>query len=261
MGDGNPYEQAPADAEGLSFTRIIDGQEITVTNDASYWAEGNGSTSKTAYVWDNYRYYDGKTTPIEFEERSGNAVTMTRYRLDGETQLNPEDDVAFMRWGNGWRMPTIDEWLQLQKYTKAVDAEAHDDETGRDGIAVYLTNDEILFFPYSSYYNGVNSSNPGMWEERNAKECYYWSSDLSNQTTRASDRLGETGGWVWTSDNPQVNVGWSLDALAWMPDFYYFSIGFGLDKNGKHRCNGYKVRPVKDKKNMPNDFPEWQDKQ
>ena len=31
--------------------------------------------------------------------------------------------------------------------------------------------------------------------------------------------------------------------------------------DGYDRAMGFKVRPVKDKKNMPNDFPEWQDKQ
>ena len=245
-----------ADPEGLSFT-APDG--TVVTNDATYWAEGNGSTRKTAYVWDNYRYYDGQTTPIEFEGESGNSVTMTKYRLGEKTRLDPEDDVATMRWGDGWRMPTIDEWLQLNKYVATVDADAYDEEAERYGIAANLENGNILFFPYSSYYNGVNSSQPGVWEEKYKNECYYWSSDLSSQTTNAFDRLGETGGWIW-ADNPQMKIGWSVDALGWMPDFYYFMIGYALDKNGKHRCNGYKVRAVKAKKDMPEKFPEWQNK-
>lgn len=32
------------------------------------------------------------------------------------------------------------------------------------------------------------------------------------------------------------------------------------DKNGYDRADGFKVRAVKAKKDMPNDFPEWQDK-
>ncbi|HIY88114.1 MAG TPA: hypothetical protein H9824_05355 [Candidatus Bacteroides pullicola] len=264
MGDGNPYEQAPADAEGLSFTRIIDGQEVTVTNNAEYWGEGRGYTTKTIYSFDNYRYFDGTRTEGVFqdrrEEREGYFTKLTKYTLDGKTKLDPEDDVAFMRWGDGWRMPTISEWYQMVAEFGGGKWEVNvtDPETGRTGILITFTaNNNTLFLPFAGAY-GISDredDTPGLWTEGwDGPECYYWTSDLSNQSASAYDKLGNTGGWIHTG-NPMAKFAWSVESKAWMPDF-----ALGTVWNGYNRCIGMKVRPVKDKKNMPEDFPEWQNK-
>ena len=33
--------------------------------------------------------------------------------VDNKTILDPEDDVAHVKWGGSWRMPTIDEYKEL----------------------------------------------------------------------------------------------------------------------------------------------------
>ena len=264
-GDNNPYEQVAADAEGLSFTQIIDGQEVTVTNNAEYWGEGRGYTTKTIYSFDNYRYFDGTRTEGVFqdrhEERKGYYTKLTKYTLDGKTKLDPEDDVAFMRWGDGWRMPTLNEWYQMVAEFAGGRWEVNvtDPETGRTGILITFTsNNNTLFLPFAGAY-GISAryegDTPGLWTEGwDGPECYYWSSDLSDQDASAWDKLGSTGGWIYT-ENPLVKFGWSVESLAWMPDF-----ALGTIMNGYNRSIGMKVRPVKDKKNMPEDFPEWQEK-
>ena len=252
----NTLETFDADEYGLSFT-APDG--TVVTNDESYWARKDDNyTHKVAYTHDNYRYVDGTYTEGTYidddrdEEREGNFVTMTKYNLNGgKTQLDPQDDVATMRWGNGWRMPTIEEWLAMvSAATKAV--EAQDDETGRKGKAFIFKNEQVLFLPYTGYYDSLEKDNPGKW--KSGDDCYYWSSSLSDQEVSSYNRLGDTGGWIYTG-SPLQEVGWSVDAWAWMPDLYYYG-----PENGYDRAKGFKVRPVKDKKNMPNDFPEWQNK-
>ena len=35
--------------------------------------------------------------------------------LTDKTILDPEDDAAIVHWGSDWRMPTIDEWLELKQ--------------------------------------------------------------------------------------------------------------------------------------------------
>lgn len=247
-----------ADPEGLSFTQVINGEVITVTNNAEYWCDGNGSTSKTAYVWDNYRFFNGTTTSDETKE-GYDVVKMTKYQLnadfsseDGLLTLKPQDDVATMRWGNGWRMPTEEEWTYL--ITKLADFENSDliTEGENEGLLTlrFKNSDATLTFPRTGFY----TYNGGSWQPGNADDGYhyYWSSTLSPK-----DHYRHPGHHVWWKYG-KTNLGWSYEALAYMADFGYAP---WAESNDHPRCQGFKVRPVKDKKNMPNDFPEWQDKQ
>ena len=243
----NTWEEFEADKYGLSFTSP-DG--IVITNDKSYWAREDGRyTHKVAYTHDNYRYIDGTFTVGDYydegrdETRTGNFATITKYHLNGKTKLDPEDDVATMRWGNGWRMPTIDEWNSMIKSSTVYNAK--DEETGRTGFVFVFENGEELFLPHTGYYDSLSSSDPGMW--KSGDECYYWASTLSDYPNKPFDGLGSTGGWIYTEkDDKLEKLGWSNDAWAWMPDLYYF-----YEPNGYDRAKGFKVRPVKDKKNIP----------
>ena len=259
----NTFEQFDADPEGLSFTQVIDGKEVTVTNNADYWGVCGYST-KTIYSYDNYRYFDkSKTEEAEYEGRwetfTGSLVTLNKYTLDEKTRLDPEDDVAFMRWGDGWRMPTIEEWFQMAFVLTGEnewDTNATDPETGKTGILITFTNGNTLFLPHSGFYGSEGAGKvPGTWKsgDQGAKECYYWSSDLSSMQTSAWGQLGDTGGWI-DINNPMEQFAWCNEEKGAMPDFVLHNL------NGYDRAFGFKVRPVKDKKNMPEDFPEWQDK-
>lgn len=161
----NTLETFEADEYGLTFTSP-DG--IEVSNNESYWTAGNGSKQKTAYTYDNYRYFNGTTAEL------------SKYRLDedensedNKTVLDPEDDVATMRWGNGWRMPTQDEWDALfTQYANTVE----EDEKGL--ILTFSDKEETLSLPKTGYY----SYDGGGW--RDASGYYYWSSTLSTQKIR-----------------------------------------------------------------------------
>lgn len=234
----NTLETFEADEYGLTFTSP-DG--IEVSNNESYWTAGNGSKQKTAYTYDNYRYFNGTTAEL------------SKYRLDedensedNKTVLDPEDDVATMRWGNGWRMPTQDEWDALfTQYANTVE----EDEKGL--ILTFSDKEETLSLPKTGYY----SYNGGGW--RDASGYYYWSSTLSTQKNKNDfDYRGHTGGWIWNQAGNN-KLAWSYESLAWMPDLSMISYNFYAN-NGYDRADGFKVRAVKAKKDMPDDFPEWQ---
>ena len=226
----NTWEEFEADKYGLSFTSP-DG--IVVTNDESYWTEGNGSKQKTAYTYDNYCYFDGSTAEL------------SKYRLDDSENseddkwtLDPEEDVATMRWGNGWRMPTQDEWDEM------VMSFANTIEENERGVTFTFNNGNTLFLPKTGYY----SYDGGDWKDANG--YYYWSSSLSTQiNTNDFDYRGHTGGWIWNQAGDN-KLAWSYESLAWMPDFSMLYYEY-YARNGYDRANGYKVRPVKDKKNIP----------
>ena len=67
----------------------------------NYYAWGETST-KANYNWSTY-----------FDTNDG-GNTFTKYNNEGgKTILDPEDDVAHVKWGGCWRMPTKTEWQEL----------------------------------------------------------------------------------------------------------------------------------------------------
>lgn len=231
-----------ADPEGLSFT-APDG--TVVTNDATYWPADNGSSYKNAYTLDNYRYFDGKTS--KYTKYTINQETM---EPDGKTILDPEDDVAVMRWGNGWRMPTSEEFQTM--INSAVNRELN--EESREFVLTF-ENGAVLIFPPTGYYDrrGEWYSGDDVWE---SGFHYYWSSSLSTIKHRVSgDHPNDTGGYIETIQTETIDE-WCYESLAMLADFGYG----GQPENDHMRTNGFKVRAVKAKKDMPEKFPEWQNK-
>ena len=241
----NTLETFDADPKDLSFTQVIDGEEITVTNNADYWAEGNGSSTKNAYTVDNYRYFDGKTT--KYTKYTIDQATM---EPDGKTVLDPEDDVAVMRWGNGWRMPTHEEFQEMLNSAESKGLNEENKE-----FVITFKNKEVLIFPHTGYYD-----HHGKWQSGDdvfeSGFQYYWTSSLSTIKKPVSgDHPNDTGGFISTELTETIDNVWCYEALAMLADF-----GYGAQANDHYRTNGFKIRPVKDKKNMPEDFPEWQEK-
>lgn len=65
---------------------------------------------KETYDWSNYKYCEGSDR------------TLTKYctdsafgTVDGKVELDPEDDAAYVIWGNEWRMPSSDQLTELKR--------------------------------------------------------------------------------------------------------------------------------------------------
>ena len=112
------------------------------------WCKGSGSTL-TKYCNDSSRGYNGFTDTL--------------------TELEPEDDAAYVNWGSAWRMPSKAQFDELinSSYTTTI-------WTTQNGVNGYKitskNNGNSLFLPASGSFAG-NTSLSG-------KYGYYWSRTL-----------------------------------------------------------------------------------
>ena len=126
------------------------------------WAE---TTTKEIYSWDTYQYCNGSNTTLS--KYCNNSSYGYNGYTDDLTTLLPEDDAATANWGNGWRMPTKEEWQELYNNTTVT----WTTQNGVNGRLFTASNGNCLFLPaagerwHSSHYN--------------ASSCgYYWSTSL-----------------------------------------------------------------------------------
>ena len=150
-----------------------------------YYGWGETET-KSYYDWSAYKWCKGSQS------------TLTKYctnssygTLDNKTVLEPEDDVAHVKWGGNWRMPTeaeITELLQNCAWTWTT-------QGGTNGCKVTSNkNGNSVFLPAAGYCNGVRVDVWGYYG-------LYWSSTLST--------TGGTGAWGvhFESDGPRMTSG------------------------------------------------------
>lgn len=76
----------------------------------TYFAWGE-TTPKETYTWDTYKHCDAKhrLTKYNYQKESG-----SKGMTDDIYTLTPEDDAAVQNWGEGWRMPTKEEFDELR---------------------------------------------------------------------------------------------------------------------------------------------------
>ena len=157
-----------------------------------YYAWGE-TTDKSNYTWSTYIYCNGTST------------SMTKYctnssygTVDNKTTLEPDDDVAHVKWGSYWRMPTLDEIKEL-KYQCTWEWTTLN---GATGYRVTGPNGNSIFLPATGYrYDTVVSSQ--------GAQGYYWSSSLydkSNNATYAMDINSDKYHWDYGSRGFGVSV-------------------------------------------------------
>ena len=126
-----------------------------------YYAWGE-TEEKSNYYWSTYKWCNGSKK------------TMTKYctnsyygTVDNKTVLDPEDDVAHVKWGGSWRMPTEAEREELWNkcsWTRTT-------QNGVNGYKVTGPNGNSIFLPAAGYRFDTAVFNRGT-------SGYYWSSSL-----------------------------------------------------------------------------------
>ena len=123
----------------------------------NYYAWGE-TTLKTDFRWATYAH--------------GTGYSLTKYsNSDGLLSLDVNDDTASSTWGGTWRMPTKDEWAELQEHC----AWTWTDDYNKTGVAGYVVASRIsnvsIFLPAAGcrYANQINEK---------GVHGYYWSSSL-----------------------------------------------------------------------------------
>ena len=136
-----------------------------------YYAWGETET-KSDYSWSTYKWCNGSSE------------TMTKYctysdygTVDYKTQLDLSDDVAHVKWGGNWRMPTNDEFTELRNTSNCT--WTWTTQGGKNGYKVTSKkNGNSIFLPAAGCRLDGSLLNAGSYGD-------YWSSSLS---TSSSDR-------------------------------------------------------------------------
>lgn len=126
-----------------------------------YYAWGE-TEEKSNYGWSTYKWCDGDLYSLTKYCTSSSYGT-----VDYKTVLDPEDDVAHVKWGGTWRMPTIVEIKELQNECTWRSG----NHRGVNGYLVTGPNGKSIFLPAASYRSGEEVLSRGT-------EGLYWSSSL-----------------------------------------------------------------------------------
>ena len=140
LGAASPENDGDYYAWGATETRYS-----SISGDKAIIKEGHKTKS-----YEDYKYCI--ITPGEAGQPAD--TTWTKYNeTDGKKQLDPEDDAATQILGNGWRIPTHDEWTELRNHTRTV--EVTDTDGNVTGAYLYSTvegyEDKYIFIPYPKY--------------------------------------------------------------------------------------------------------------
>ena len=125
-----------------------------------YYAWGETET-KSDYSWSTYKWGKSTTSLTKYNTSSSNGT------VDKKTFLDSEDDVAHVKLGGNWRMPTYEEWIALL-------TQCTWDYTTRNGVKGYFVtapNGNSIFLPASGNRPNTSLSDDG-------SGGYYLSSSL-----------------------------------------------------------------------------------
>jgi hypothetical protein len=124
-----------------------------------YFAWGETSP-KDHYDWYNYQHSNG----YSLTKYCNNSENGYNGFVDNMTALLTEDDAATANWGSNWRMPSLEEWLELVDNTTQTWIPG-------SGCVFQAPNGNSLFLPAAGYYEGTDFFNEGTYGQ-------YWSSSL-----------------------------------------------------------------------------------
>ena len=128
-----------------------------------YYAWGE-TEEKDNYSWSTYKWCRGS-----YDTQTKYCTDSSYGTVDNKTVLDPEDDVAHVKWGGTWRMPTLDEQKELlNKCTWNWTT-----QNGVNGYKVTGPNGNSIFLPAAGYRDGTGAYHRGSYG-------YYWSSSLDS---------------------------------------------------------------------------------
>ena len=175
------------------------------TDDGQFFAWGE-TQPKMEYSWETYAYgysYAEMTKYCNNEYLGYNGYT------DDLTTLQPGDDAATANWGNGARMPTMEEIKELCDNCTREWVTLN----GAKGLKFTGTNGNSIFIPAAGYLEGDGSNNAGSMG-------FYWSATL------------RTDGYP--------NDAWQLEINQ--------GTAHATSSTGYHRYYGFPVRAVRSAK-------------
>ncbi len=150
-----------------------------------YYAWGE-TEEKENYSWSTYKWYNGS-----YDTQTKYCTDSDYGTVDNKTVLDPEDDVAHVKWGGSWRMPTLAEQDELRNSCIWTWTTLN----GVTGYRVTGPNGNSIFLPAAGYRDGTDVDNRG-------SNGIYCSSSLDgNYSSYAFHLYFYVGDYDWTSRN------------------------------------------------------------
>ena len=154
-----------------------------------YFAWGE-TAPKDNYDWSTYKWCNGSYN------------TLTKYcTADNKTELDPEDDAAYVNWGPSWRMPTTEQQRELYEKCSSV----WTTQNGVDGRLFTGSNGNTLFLPVTGERLGESLYYAD-------SHGYYWSRTLRSSDPRRTYCLYFDSGYVGWSGNER-DCGFAVRAV------------------------------------------------
>lgn len=157
------------------------------------WATCNVGASSPEEYGDYYAWGETETKSTydlsTYKWCNGSRTTMTKYctsssygTVDNKTTLDPEDDVAHVKWGGDWRMPTMEELNELRDTNNCTWTWTA--QGGKNGYLVTSKkNGNSIFLPAAGFRYDSSLNGAGFWGN-------FWSSSLGTDTSGNACGLG-----------------------------------------------------------------------
>ena len=123
---------------------------------------------KEIYDWKCYRYGRFFQDRYELNKYCTDSLYGLDGFVDGRILLEPDDDVVQVCWGEGWRMPAVEEWEELLLNTTGTWTVQND----VNGWLFTASNGNSLFLPAAGCWWGTDF---------NAGIGLYWSSSVNKE--------------------------------------------------------------------------------
>lgn len=186
-----------------------------------YYAWGETET-KSSYFFTNYRFYESGTNCIDDGSKYSKYNSDDRFgTVDNKKVLDKEDDVASVKWGGSWRIPTKEEFTELIENCTWV-------WTNRNGVNGYKVTSNKTGYTESSIFMPATGLFYGDDFFYDGSDGSYWCNSLVDKNPSVIDE-----------NNPSLAN--SLIFPYWNnedEEFYDAAVGYSS------REIGLSVRPV-----------------
>lgn len=131
------------------------------------WGETEGyNDGKTYFDWNTYKWCKGSQSTMT--KYCTNSSSGYNGFTDDKTELDLEDDAAYVNWGPAWRMPSYEQFMELARNTTT-------EWTTQNGVngrkITSKTNGNSIFLPAAGSPDSGSLGGAG-------SEGYYWSRSL-----------------------------------------------------------------------------------
>ncbi len=155
-----------------------------------YFAWGE-TEAKYSYDWGTYKWCNGSNGTLT--KYCVNSEYGYNGFVDNKTELDPEDDAAYVNWGPSWRMPDVEQFQELYDNCTSV----RTTQNGINGLLLTGPNGNTMFLPaaWRHYYGSLYTQG---WDGN------YWSRTVGPNVPYGPNcayaLFFGTSGWVWDYD-------------------------------------------------------------